>query len=115
MYLNIDEFDSFISHQNQKQDMEKAQKIGLDAYRAEQMEKVRILRCLLSDYNDGRRKTFYCVAVNLLPLRDIQEVMERFAQAPEHQSLKEKSAYAVGLYQEMARKRGVELKLRKKK
>lgn len=115
MYLNIDEFDSFISHQNQKQDMEKAQKIGLDAYRAEQVEKVRILRRLLSDYNDGRRKTFYCVAVNLLPLRDIQEVMERIAQAPEHQSLKEKSAYAVGLFQEMARKRGVELKLRKKK
>lgn len=56
-YEGIDEYDSFITHRNQRADLEKAQRIGLDAYRKEQAEKCEIPRFLLENYQDGRRKS----------------------------------------------------------
>ena len=46
---------------------------------------------LLENYNDGRKKTFYCQAVNLLTLQDIRDVMKVLAaEAGDGLSLKEK-------------------------
>lgn len=116
-YLHIDEFDSFISHQNQKIDMERAKEIGMDAYNSEQTEKIKMLKHFLSNYNDGRRKTFFCVAINLLDLHDIKKIMRQISRIPDfdNRPLKEKSAYVVGLLQDIAEAKNLELKIRKKK
>lgn len=55
-YEDIDTFDSFVTHQNREKDLEKQQKIGVETYRAEQEEKIRILAFLLENYNDGRKR-----------------------------------------------------------
>lgn len=52
------------------------QRIGEEAYHAEQTEKRQILERLLAQYNDGRKKTLFCLAVNLLPLEDLRTVFE---------------------------------------
>ena len=52
------------------------QRIGEEAYNAEQVEKRQILNRLLSEYNDGRKKTLFCLAVNLLPLEVLRTVFE---------------------------------------
>lgn len=39
-YAHIDEYDSFITHMNQKADLEKMQRIGEEAYNIEQVEKL---------------------------------------------------------------------------
>lgn len=88
--------------------MIKAQEMGIEAYNAEQHRKVKILKTLLSDYNSGRRKTFYCVAVNLLPLNDVENVSFR------GQTAKEKEEEIASLFQDIAAQQGVVLKLRKK-
>jgi hypothetical protein len=67
-YDHIDDFDSFITHRRQKSDLKRAQSIGIAQYNLEQEEKVRILNELLCHYNDGRKKTLFCTAVNLLEL-----------------------------------------------
>ena len=54
--------------------MERFQKIGSEAYHSEQVQKAEILSFLLKNYNDGRRKSFFCLAVNLLDLEDIKAV-----------------------------------------
>ena len=56
--------------------MEKMQRIGEDAYRAEQTEKRQILDRLLTEYNDSRKKTLFCLAVNLLPAEELWDVFE---------------------------------------
>ena len=61
---------------NQKKDLERMQEIGEEAYNREQAEKRRILDRLLAEYNDGRKKTLFCLAVNLLPLEDLRPVFE---------------------------------------
>lgn len=115
-YEHIDDYDSFISHRHQKADLEKARRIGIAAYNREQEEKVKILNMLLADYNDGRRKNFYCVAVNLLDIDDLHSILEQIRNHTELNDMgaKEKCAYVAGLFQELAERRNLSLKLRKK-
>ena len=84
----------------------------MEAYNAEQAEKARILDVFLAGYNDGRKKTLFCVAVNLLDLQELQEVLRQFENSfdLETLTLKEKSAFAAGLLQ-VAAKNNIELKL----
>lgn len=116
-YQHIDEFDSFITHRRQKADLEKAQKIGIDIYNLEQKEKRIVLDDLLVNFNDGCRKNFFCVAVNLLELSDLQEAMKQIKENGKISSLsvREKAVYAVDIFQKIAEQRNITLKLNKKK
>jgi len=114
-YDGADLSDSFITHKNQFVDMDKAKRIGMDAYAAELNEKIAILVKLLENYNDGRRKSFFCIAVNLLDLQDVNEIMKELEGSAEpEETQKEAAVKAVRLFEEMAEKRGISLKLRKK-
>ena len=116
-YAHFDEFDSFSTHQGRRADMARAQAMGIAAYNREQEEKIQILDALLSQCNDGRRKTLFCVAVNLLEVTELQEAMEAIHTAAGFQDwpLKERAAYAVGILQEIAHRRNLSLKLHRKK
>lgn len=116
-YQRIDEYDSFITHRRQKSDLERAKNIGIEQYNLEQEEKVQILLYLLSEYNDGRRKNFFCIAVNLLELSELQAVMKQMQSNDSLPSLsvKARCSYVADLFQKIADKRNIELKLIKKK
>ena len=116
-YDHIDDFDFFITSRNRKADMERAKRFGIDAYNAEQTEKTKILKIFLSSYNDGRKKTFFCVAVNLLELQELQAVLRKIERKPDMEtlSLKEKSAFVAGLLQDAAATKNIDLKLHKKR
>ena len=88
-YDDIDNFDSFITHQHQKQDMEKFKKLGIELYSAELQRKQVLLNHLLSTYNDGRKKTLFCVAVNLLELNDLENIISELNENTSNLTLKE--------------------------
>ena len=115
-YSHIDEYDSFITHKRQKADLERVQNIGIKQYNLEQQEKIQILSHLLANYNDGRRKNFFCVAVNLLELSELQEAMKQIQQNDELSvlSVKEQCSYIVDILQKIADRRNIKLKLVKK-
>jgi len=115
-YDGIETFDSFITHHNQLNDFVKVKELGLGAYQSELAEKIEILKYLLANYNDGRRKSFFCLAVNLLELQDVRSVVEQMESEKESDNLtlKEKAALAANLFQAMAEKRNIVLKLHKK-
>ena len=72
---------------------------------------------LLDHYNDGRRKSFYCTAVNLLDLDDVRAVMASIHDGlkPDESTLKERAAAAVKIFREQkAGERQIVLKLKKK-
>jgi hypothetical protein len=106
--------DSFITKQRQLADFQKVKEIGLSAYQAELTEKVGILERLLADFDDGRRKNLFCIAVNLLELADVKDVMARLgADITSDVTLKEKAALAADLFRQKADERHVRLELRK--
>ena len=112
-----EEYDSFITHQNRLRDLEKARRIGAAAYDREQMEKVRLLEYLLERYNDGRRKTLYCVAVNLLELVDLQAALSSVEGDPAFPALSraQQCARVSDALQDTAARLGVRLTLRRKR
>ena len=115
-YSHIDKYDSFITHKRQKADLERVQNIGIKQYNLEQQEKIQILSHLLANYNDGRRKNFFCVAVNLLEISELQEAMKKIKQNDELSvlSVKEQCSYIVDILQKIADRRNIKLKLVKK-
>ena len=113
-YEHIDEHDFFITHRNQKTDMNKMQRIGEDAYNVEQAKKRQILDRLLGEYNDGRKKALFCLAVNLLNIEDAEKVLQEAGQLAPDLSARDKAKYVSERLAEIADKRGIELKLRKK-
>ena len=113
-YVGIDRYDSFITHQNRMADLARAKKMGPAAYGREQEERAAILDHLLAEYNDGRRKTLYCVGVNLLPLPVLRELMAQLEREAGEKPLKEKAIYAAKLFQNAGESCRIELKLRKK-
>ena len=114
-YNSWGDYDSFITHRNHVADMEKAKRIGIDAYFAEQTEKISILSELLSKYNDGRRKSFFCLAVNLLDLRNLKTMLTELGnEIDSEMPIKLKAATAARLFNDIAEQRGITLKPRKK-
>jgi len=106
--------DSFISYRNVLTGFAKA-KADLANYKAELQEKIGFLEFLLQNYNDGRRKSFYCTAVNNLDLNSLRQIRESIAESIQSQptDLKSKIKLIAELFEESARQTGVELKLRK--
>ena len=115
-YEGIDEYDSFITHQNRMANLKRAKDIGPAAYRREQEERRGILDRLLAQYNDGRRKTLYCLGSNLLPLETLRAVLQTLESDPllKGAEQKEKAQSAAKLFQTVAKECKIELKLRKK-
>ena len=113
-YDGADLADSFITHLHQRKDLDKAKATGIESYQAELNEKVAILQTLLGHFDDGRRKGFFCLAVNLLPLDDCKAIMDRLTQEinPDDPP-KQKAEAAVRLFEAIARQQGVALRLRK--
>jgi len=113
-YKDVDSSDSFITHRNQFVFMEKAKRIGMEAYETELNEKIKILEKLLESFDDGRRKSFYCLAVNLLELQDTKKIMRKTAESvSSDKTLKEKAKICAANFEEAAAKKDISLKLRK--
>lgn len=73
-----------------------------------------ILDQLLAGYNDGRRKSFYCLAVCLLELDDLRRAFEQIQALLGNLPIKEKAITAVAVLKKTAEASGVVLKLNKK-
>lgn len=91
--------------------------MGIEAYNAEQADKTEILKFLLAHYNDGRKKNLFCLAVNLLEVQEIKEIFMQIESNPEleRSTFKDRCSFAAGLFQNTAKQKNIELKLRKKK
>ena len=76
-YDDFDSYDTLVLHRNQRKDMQKAKEIGIDAYLAEQRCKVGLLDRLLNDYDDGQNLVFFCSAVNLFSVGDIESILDK--------------------------------------
>ena len=108
-------YDSFITHRNQFDDISKARAQGIEAYTTELDEKIIILEHLLAHFDDGRRKSYYCLAVNLINLDDLRMVMSHLDRSfNSNDDIKARAATAVSMFEEVADTNGLTLRLNKK-
>ena len=93
--------------------MQKAIEYGIEKYQEDLNEKISFLKYLISNYNDGRKKNFFCIAVNLLDLADINDIKEHIQKLGETISQKEKINMIESWFEEKAKGKNIDLKLRK--
>ena len=94
----------------------KAQKIGIEKYNEEQSKKVEILNKFLENYNpDNNKEVFFCTAVNLLPLDDLEDISNSIDDATSSMSLEEKYDYLKGQLFEYGDNHNIKIELRKGK
>ena len=115
-YDGFDQYDSFVPHVNRVQDIKQFHLLGASEYLSQMKEKKAILDELLAYYNDGRRKTFFCISVYLFSLEDLCFIIDQLHSRPEllKKTAKDRSAAAVALFNSVANRKGIILKLRKK-
>ncbi|MEK6794009.1 MAG: DUF3795 domain-containing protein [Spirochaetota bacterium] len=110
-----DTADSFVTHQNTLTNLKSIAKNGVKSHVHELRKRMRILEELLHRYDDGRSKSFYCLAANLLPLEALRNVMAgcaAYVKSEKTKNKKDAAAAARRLFQERALEDNIVLRYR---
>lgn len=114
-YSKMTQYDSFLPHSRMLRDLKLAEELGVELYITQLKERRAILDQLLAGWNDGRRKSYYCLAVYLLDLDDLRCAFRKIQTAvPVDASGKERAAAAAEILKKAAEASGVALKLNRK-
>lgn len=100
--------DSFVTHQRIFANHELIAEIGLDAFLAQQKERISLLEKMLADYDGGRGKSFFCLAAALLPVDSLREALIE-ADIPSDRKARERALRAA--LTKYAEREGIALKL----
>jgi hypothetical protein len=73
---NWDSADSFVTHKNSLVNLHSIIKNGLPAFIRQQNMRIELLERIIENYDDGRSKSFFCLALALLPLNDIKTAIK---------------------------------------
>jgi hypothetical protein len=95
--------DSFVLHRRVLPNQSYIRDNGIEAYLALQSERIDFLETVLAKYDDGRSKSFFCIAAALLSVESLNEALHRTADGEELRAVL--TAYAEA--------EGQELRLRK--
>ena len=108
--------DSFISHKKSLVNLKEIKKIGLEKFIEQQKKRINFLEFALNDYNEGRSKSFYCIASALLSISFLESCKKTIKQKISNENIiniKEKSKMLKEILNKGAIEEKVDLKLRK--
>ena len=95
------------------------QENGLKNFLEQQRKRIELLEKMLNQFNEGRSKSFYCIATALLSIQDLESALKDSKQKLKEENvksddLKSKSKILKTYLNEIAANEGIELKLRRK-
>ncbi len=113
-YRNPPVGDSFISYKNVAMNLDKAKR-NMTEYLEELSLRKKCLDTLLNNFNDGRKKSFYCLAANDLPPEALTEIMAEIEslEKADGMTLKERSRTAAEIISAKAAAWEITLELRR--
>ena len=114
-----DKYDSFISHEVSLSNLELIKEKGIEQFLTQQKRRIELLETMLEQFNEGRSKSFYCIATALLPIDDLEkDLKESKRQIKEEEidakDLKAKSKVLRDNFTKLANSKSIELKLKRK-
>jgi len=113
------ECDSFLTHKKAHPNLNFIREHGIEKFIEQQRRRIRLLETMLKNFDDGRSKSFYCIAATLLPIKDLEMSLNETEQKIKADKIrlddiKTKSKILKEFLNNLAAKEGIELKLRKK-
>lgn len=105
--------DSFKSYQKLEDDIAFVLKNGIDAFEKTQIAKERLLKKMLGEFNDGRSKSYYCVAATIMETRELEEALAKAGKDAPRPDRKERAKALHAALDTIAGRKMYILKLRK--
>jgi hypothetical protein len=113
---NWDKADSFVTHKNSLLNLHSIINDRLPTFIMQQKTRIELLERIIKDYDDGRSKSYFCLALTLLPIDEIKTAINELTS---HKSkFKDKKSIAKllkDILQQIANRNKIKLILRKKK
>ena len=106
-------FDSFVTHKRMISNLEYIKKNGIEQFIAKQKIRIDILSDFLTNYDDGRARTFFCQTCSLLPIDRLQEIQSKAKKTIDNTGLKASNLIRKTIT-EIAGSLNIDLKLNKK-
>ena len=111
--------DSFVTHRRCRSNLDSVKAEGLKAFLGRQRKRIRQLEAMLAGFDDGRSKSFYCLAAALLRIEALEaSLRDASKRAREGKvdpaDLKARAGILRSMLMEHAASEGVELRLRSK-
>jgi len=107
-------YDSFVTHKKMFVNLENIKDNGIEQFIENQKIRMNVLTELLSNYDDGRSKSFFCLCCALLPVDKLLEASEFAQKIGDNIELKEKSKLLRDYLMKIADLLSIELKLNRK-
>ncbi len=107
-------YDSFKCYQKLEKDICFIQDNGLAEFRKSQRIRANLLKKMLDQFNEGRSKSYYCIAVTVLKVGELKKVITEARSKSRSLDIKEKAKLLHSILDNIALKNNYYLKLRKK-
>lgn len=106
--------DSFLSHRPIAANLDFIRRSGIEEFARQETEKLELLAYIITNYDDGRSKSFYCTGCQLVPLERLREAVKNVeASMTGDSDKKEKARLVREAISDMADSLQIDLKLRK--
>ncbi len=107
-------YDSFKCYQKLEDDIDFIQKYNLAEFRKSQKVREKLLWKLLDGFNEGRSKSYYCLAATVLEVDELKEALAEAGSSSSGLDIKEKARLLHSILDGIAMRKKYYLKLRKK-
>ncbi|MCJ7769956.1 DUF3795 domain-containing protein [Candidatus Bathyarchaeota archaeon] len=105
--------DSFVSYIRLEDNISSVQEHGVEEFEKQQKRRESLLITMLKEYNEGRSKTYYCIAASVLDVPDLEASLEEARKQAGNLETKEKAIVLHGILDRFAARKKCYLKLRK--
>ena len=111
-------YDSFVTHKKTEPNLDFIRKHGVEKFIEQQKERIKFLKDMLEGFNEGISRSFYCIAAALLSVDDVKNSLESAKKEVKtlglrKDDIKSKAKILKKAIQDVADKKGIDLKLRK--
>ncbi|MCD4670275.1 MAG: DUF3795 domain-containing protein [Actinomycetia bacterium] len=75
-----DSGDSFVTHRKSISNLNSIKEQDMEEFIKQQMRRIELLEIMLKHFNEGRSKSFYCIAAALLSITDLEKSLKNSEQ-----------------------------------
>jgi hypothetical protein len=105
--------DSFKCYQTLENDIAFIQDNGIDEFKKVQEHRELLLKKMLTGFNEGRSKSYYCIAASVMEIGELENALSQAEKESETSDLIERAKILHGILDEIAGRKMYFLKLRK--
>ena len=105
--------DSFICYRKLEDNIAFIQKNRVNEFEKEQKTRENLLKEMLQEFNEGRSKSYYCVAATVLEIEELEETLNKAKKDSLELEIKERSEIFHSILDELAERKNYYLKLKK--